>query len=52
MRQGKRPTRQQKVFISGLRLSPYNWLVISDTKESITIIHRHTNTIRTIKKIL
>lgn len=52
MRQGKCPTRQQKVFISGLRLSPYNWLVISDTKESITIIHRHTNTIRTIKKIL
>lgn len=52
MRQGKRPTRQQKVFISGLRLSPYNWLVISDTKELITIIHRHTNTIRTIKKIL
>lgn len=51
MRQGKRPTRQQKIFISGLRLSPGNWLVISDTKESMTIIHRHTDTIRTIKKI-
>ena len=51
MRQGKRPTRQQKIFISGLRLFPGNWLVISDTKESMTIIHRHTDTIRTIKKI-
>lgn len=52
MRQGKRPTRRQKLIISGLRLSPDNWLVISDTKESMTIIHRHTDTMRTIKKIL
>lgn len=50
MKRGTRPTRAQKMLISSIRLSPTNWLVLSDNKESITIIHRHTDTLRTIKK--
>lgn len=51
MKQAKKPTRQQKIFISGFRLVPANWLVINDEKDFLTIIHRHTDTIRVLKKI-
>ncbi len=50
MKRGIKPTRAQKILISGYRLSPENWLVLSDCKESVTIIHKHTDTIKTLKK--
>lgn len=50
MKHGTRPTRAQKILISQYRLCPANWLVVSDSKESMTIIHRHTDTVRVIKK--
>ncbi len=51
MKRGTRPTRAQKILISGNRLSPANWLVTSDTKEALVIVHRHTNTVRKLKKL-
>lgn len=51
MKRGTRPTRAQKILISGYRLSPENWLVTSESKESITIVHKHTDTVRTLKKL-
>ena len=52
MKRGTRPTRAQKILIAGNRLSPANWLVTGESKESFTIIHKHTETMRTIKKNL
>lgn len=52
MKRGTRPTRAQKIFISGFRLVPANWLVMNDSKESMTIIHKHTDTVKTLKKII
>lgn len=52
MKQGKRPTRQQKIMLAGAHLLPANWRVVNDSKESFTVIHKHTNTVRTIKKIV
>lgn len=52
MKQAKKPTRQQKIFISGFRLVPANWLVVKDSKESMTIIHKHTDTVKTLKKVI
>jgi hypothetical protein len=52
MKRGTRPTRAQKIFITGNRLSPANWLVTGENKELITIIHKRTETMRTIKKNL
>lgn len=52
MKRGKRPTRAQKTLISSCRLSPSNWLVQKDSKESMTIVHKRTDTVRTIKKII
>ena len=51
MKRGKKPTRAQKVFISGYRLRPENWLVVSDMPEAMTIIHKHTDTVRELKKV-
>lgn len=51
MKQAKKPTRQQKIFISGFRLVPANWLVVNECKESMTIIHKHTDTVKTLKKL-
>lgn len=50
MKRGTRPTRAQKIMISGYRLSPLNWLVLRENKESVTIIHKHTDNVRTLKK--
>ena len=50
MKRGKNPTRAQKILITSYRLSPENWLVTSEQKESLTIIHKHTDTIKTLKK--
>ena len=51
MKRGKSPTRAQKIFIASYRLEPGNWLVAAEKKESLTIIHKHTDSIRTLKKI-
>lgn len=51
MKRGTRPTRTQKILIAGNRLSPANWLVTGESKESLTIVHKHTDTVRTLKKL-
>lgn len=50
MKRGKRPTRAQKILISGARLLATNWLVTGETKDDITIVHKNTGSNRTIKK--
>lgn len=52
MKRGTRPTRAQKILIAGNRLSPANWLVVKDSNESMTIIHKHTETVKTLKKVI
>ncbi|MFR1804774.1 MAG: DUF6906 family protein, partial [Faecalispora jeddahensis] len=42
MRHGKRPTRKQKILISNLRLNPANWLILSEDKGFLVLVHRHT----------
>lgn len=50
MRQGKRPTVRQKKFLKEKRLNPDNWLVITDNKCQMTVVHRDTNTVKMIEK--
>ncbi len=51
VKHGKRPTRKQKILISNLRLNPDNWLVLSEDKEFLTVVHRHTDRVRKLPKI-
>lgn len=50
MKQPKKPTAKQKKIISEYRLQPKNWFVISEGKETLEIIHRHTSTKKILKK--
>ena len=51
MKHGKRPTREQRKFISAHGLNAENWLVVKDTPDEMLLVHRHSDsTTRTIHK--
>ena len=45
---GKRPTLAQKKLLKSRGLNPENWLVISDDRYRIIVIHRHSLKPKTI----
>ena len=47
---GKRPTLAQKKFLKAKGLIPDNWLVISDDRYRIIVMHRHSLKPKTIVK--
>jgi hypothetical protein len=49
MRNGKKPTRKQKVRLGQVGLSPENWLVIRQKPDGeLIILHKHTNKVRVV----
>lgn len=49
MKNGKRPTRQQKVRLGKAGLSPENWLIVKNKSNGeMVILHKHTNKVRVI----
>ena len=50
MKNGKRPTREQRKLIEHCRLDAHDWFVVKDTPEEMEIVHRsdskHTQTIK------
>ena len=50
MKHGKKPTVNQAKFIKSMGLNSREWLVSKDTSTEIVIVHRHTDTVREIKK--
>lgn len=50
MKNGKRPTRQQKLIIKAKGLNLENWLVSKNTPDALMLVRRHTNSTRTIKQ--
>jgi len=48
MKQGKAPTRAQKIRLKSLRLIPENWLVVRDCPTRFVIIHRVSKKVRTL----
>lgn len=50
MKNGKKPTRNQKMLIREHGLSPFNWLVVKNLGESLELVHRETGMTRTITK--
>lgn len=40
--QTKKPTRAQKIFLKSKGLNPDNWLVVSDDRYRIVVMHRHS----------
>ena len=50
MKHGKNPTVKQKKLMTEWHLNYENWLVVKDTPDAMTIVHRATGRTRTIKK--
>lgn len=50
MKHGKKLTRAQKQFLTSMKLNVENWLVVKDTPEAMTIVHRQSNKTREIVK--
>ena len=49
MKQGKNPTRKQKILISKKKLIPENWVVIRETNNGLEIRHKETGTLKVIQ---
>ena len=49
MRNGRKPTRKQKIRLGQAGLAPENWLVVRQKPDGELILpHKHTNTIRVV----
>lgn len=53
MRQGKKPTRKQKVRLGQAGLAPESWLVVREKPMGeLIILHKHTDRIRVVPALL
>lgn len=51
IKNGKKPTREQRKLIQQRRLDPAVWLVIKDTPEEMVLVHRYSDkTTKVIRK--
>ena len=50
MKQGKKPTRAQRKLMEQWKLNTENWLVVKDTPDEMTAVHRHSGQVRVIPK--
>ncbi len=50
MKHGKKPTVKQGKLMQKSGLNAKEWLVSKDTSTELVVVHRHTDTVRTIGK--
>ena len=44
MKHGKKPTREQRKLIEKWKLDAHDWLIVKDTPEAMTLVHKHFDT--------
>ncbi|GIN60497.1 hypothetical protein J27TS8_04900 [Robertmurraya siralis] len=49
MKQGKRPTRNQKKLFIEYGLNPAKWLIVKNQMHEMLVVHRETGRTKTIK---
>lgn len=50
MKHGKKPTVRQMKLMKEWGMNPKEWFVSKDTSTELVVVHRHTDTVRTIRK--
>ena len=50
MKNPKKPTRSQKIFLSSKRMIADNWLIINDTSDEMIIINKKSGKKRVLHK--
>lgn len=48
MKQLRKPTRAQKIFLQKKRMNPVDWMVERDTPTEMVLVHKHFNGTRRI----
>lgn len=48
MKNGKKPTKKEKIHINSYNLNPDNWLIFKNLSNEMHLVHRYTNTIKVI----
>lgn len=43
MKNGKKPTREQRKLLQHWKLDTYSWLVVKDTPTEMHLVHRHND---------
>lgn len=52
MRNGRKPTRKQKIRLGQAGLAPENWLVVKQKQNrELIILHKRTNMIRVVPSL-
>ncbi len=44
MKNGKKPTKKEKIHIKSYNLNPDDWLIFKKLSGEIHLVHRYTNT--------
>ena len=52
MKQPRKPTRREKIFLSNNRMKPENWMVQQEDKENIIFVHKTSKKTRKFEKPL
>ncbi|ALJ98025.1 hypothetical protein P4159_01510 [Bacillus thuringiensis] len=48
MKNGKKPTKKEKIHIGSYNLNPDNWLIFKKVSNELHLVHRYTNTTKVI----
>jgi hypothetical protein len=48
MKNGKKPTKNEKIAIKAAGLNPDNWLIFKKSHTEMRLVHRETGTIKKI----
>ncbi|MED1404521.1 hypothetical protein P4U07_17125 [Bacillus mycoides] len=48
MKNGKKPTKKEKIHINSYNLNPVQWLIFKKVSNELHLIHRYTNATRVI----
>ena len=48
MKHGKKPTREQRIFLEGKRMNADDWLIVKNTPQMMELVHRHFDNVKRI----
>ncbi|AAX62115.1 TPA: DUF6906 family protein [Bacillus thuringiensis] len=48
MKNGKKPTKKEKIHIESYNLNPDIWLIFKKVSNELHLVHRYTNTTKVI----
>ncbi|MGE7881665.1 DUF6906 family protein [Bacillus sp. NPDC094077] len=51
MKNGKKPTKKEKIHIQSYNLNPENWLIFKKVSSELHLIHRYANQTKIIPSI-